>query len=378
MFLASSFSILIIEAILLIISIDAKKVDLENDYLAYRTSVAKSEVFYRFTEKGRDEILSVYARNIIYLTLIIVLFVSFVVIICFHFVVGRHILFFIKNNEDNKVNNSVTLFKDSYEIPNSELGLLMKSRDDMISNLQSYHENSFNLSKLSSLGEMAGGIAHEINNPLAIISGNTMVIRKMIEKDMINIEKVNHAISNVDKTVRRISEIISGLRNISRDASEEEKSKFKLVEILNDIIPIFLEKFKSQGVEIRLNYGEGIEELEVDVMRIQLSQVIINLISNAYYEVLTREEKWIEISIHTLGENLLIKTIDSGSGIPIEIQNKVFEPFFTTKVIGEGTGLGLSVSSSIIRRHKGSLYIDNDHPHTCFVISLPLDIDKFS
>ncbi len=233
--------------------------------------------------------------------------------------------------------------------------------------------------KLSSLGEMAGGIAHEINNPLAVISATMTTIRKMIAKNMEKTELFSEALRDIDETVVRITKIVSGLRNVSRDdASNDNFDNCSVEEVINDVLPLCSEKLKNHEIDLEVAVEESLTDLKVDMMRVQLSQVLLNLITNAYDEITVKdlEDKWIKIEATLSNKNYIIKVSDSGNGIPDDIQEKMFQPFFTTKDIGKGTGLGLSLSYSIIKKHKGRFYVDNSVSNTCFVIELPVEQDK--
>jgi C4-dicarboxylate-specific signal transduction histidine kinase len=111
---------------------------------------------------------------------------------------------------------------------------------------------------------------------------------------------------------------------------------------------------------------------------VQLQQVLVNLLNNAYYEVKKLEEQWIRVEIEHTQENVYIKVIDSGKGIPPEVAKKIMSPFYTTKPVGEGTGLGLSISKGVLETFDGDLFLDMDHKNTCFVIKLKQDINSES
>jgi C4-dicarboxylate-specific signal transduction histidine kinase len=104
---------------------------------------------------------------------------------------------------------------------------------------------------------------------------------------------------------------------------------------------------------------------------VQISQVLLNLISNACDAIAERDEKWIRIGAERKNGLVSIYVMDSGTGIPETVREKMFQPFFTTKEIGKGTGLGLSISTGILDAHNGSLSIDSTKPNTCFVVQLP-------
>jgi len=224
--------------------------------------------------------------------------------------------------------------------------------------------------ELASLGEMAGGIAHEINNPLTIIKSSTKVLKLMVEKDKYEKDFFKEYLGMIDNTVDRIATIISGLRNLSRSSEDDKRVQCNLASVLNDVLGVALARFATHGIEFRKNYNEEDLTVSFNTNRIQLSQVMVNLLNNAYDAVMSYQEKWIEIAIDKNFEKdwLKITITDSGKGIPIEVRDKIFNPFFTTKEIGKGTGIGLSISKSIIEKGGGKFYYDENTKNTAFVI----------
>ncbi len=99
-----------------------------------------------------------------------------------------------------------------------------------------------------------------------------------------------------------------------------------------------------------------------------MEQVMVNLINNAIDAVKSQPEKWVKTKIYEEGDTLVMRVMDSGPGIPMELQSKLFDPFFTTKKVGEGTGLGLSIAKGILDEHHATIGVVNDSPHTCFEI----------
>ncbi len=258
------------------------------------------------------------------------------------------------------------------ELGGDEIGQLGKSFNEMFEEINGLREASYHNEKMASLGEMAGGIAHEINNPITIIAASAHIVKKMISRGMIDNDKILKQIEDIEKTVFRISKIINGLRNVSRDATNEEFAECLLLDILTDTLSITSEKFKAHGIKINVNLDDPIFKTKFSCLRVQLSQVLFNLFGNSFDAIEGREDAWIEIQASVTDDMLVIRCTDSGHGIPKEIQSKIFQPFFTTKEIGKGTGLGLSLSNAIIQRHGGIFTIDNECENTCFVIKLPL------
>jgi len=225
-------------------------------------------------------------------------------------------------------------------------------------------------SKLSTIGEMAAGIAHELNNPLAIISTKVQLLNKLIEKGKLEKVKIEGELSDVKDTCDRISKIILGLKAISRDGSLDPKTNVNISEVFSDSLNLCQERFKINSIDFRADTKKS-EDSYVLGRGGQLSQVVLNLLNNAFDAVQNVDEKLIELSSSLNEDKLLIEIQDSGEGIDLELREKILQPFFTTKDPGKGTGLGLSISRRIIEDHGGKLYL-KDQKKTCFVIELPL------
>jgi len=223
--------------------------------------------------------------------------------------------------------------------------------------------------KMSSLGEMAGGVAHEINNPLAMINGHiTQLLREMETGQPIS-EKGIEKGKKIQDTVARISKIVSALRTFSKEAENDPFQANKMTNIVNDLLFFCSENLKINNVDIRIS---GNQNFDLECRPTQIAQVLVNLINNSFDAVKGLPEKWIEVNAEVKGEKARITVTDSGHGIRKDIVDKIMQPFFTTKEIGKGTGLGLSVSKGIIETHGGSLRLDRSCPNTRFVIALPL------
>jgi nitrogen-specific signal transduction histidine kinase len=227
-------------------------------------------------------------------------------------------------------------------------------------------------SKMASLGEMASGIAHEINNPLAIIKTSAAHMGSLVKRQDYSQDKFIKNIERINLTVDRISKIVKGLRFFSTTMQDNHFKMDSVANLLDDTLSLCSEKFKINGVELKIKTPENFKEIQIECRAVEISQVLLNLMNNSFDAILNLPERWIEIEIRPEAQSMIFSITDSGSGISKEHVNKVLTPFFTTKVAGKGTGLGLSISQKIIYSHAGKLWIDNKCPHTRFVFEIPI------
>lgn len=238
------------------------------------------------------------------------------------------------------------------------------------------HSQLMQAGKMASLGEMAGGIAHEINSPLAIIKGSCAMMEELATAEKLDRVLLKQMVMTIESTTDRIAKIVHGLRVFSRDGSNEPFEKVTVRQLMDNTLILCKTRFKSQMIELICD--EYSPTLSFDGRMIELSQVLLNLLNNASDAIEREPRKWIRISFQELGKFLEIRVIDCGKGIPEHHRKKLFQPFFTTKEFGKGTGLGLSLSMRIIKNHGGELKVDPSSPNTCFVIRLPLRQQKDS
>lgn len=216
-------------------------------------------------------------------------------------------------------------------------------------------------SKLASLGEMSAAIAHEINNPLAIIQGSVELMTRFVNDP----SKLDTKIKTVLKSIDRISKIVNGLRKFSRSSDGYSYQKNSLSEIVREAVSLVSVKSQRFSTEIQCDFSA---EAAIYCDMVEIEQVVVNLISNGIDAVKTHSERWVRVEIGEEGPFVILKVIDSGSGIPEKNRDKLFEPFFTTKPVGEGTGLGLSISKGILDDHSATIVLDVNSPNTAFVI----------
>ncbi len=230
-------------------------------------------------------------------------------------------------------------------------------------------------SKLASIGELAAGVAHEINNPLAIIFTENQVIRDLTEDEQ-NLDRqfkdeLVQSLSRVDAQVERCSHITQNLLRFSQSMAETSQV-VDLNRALKDVVGLLEKRANTVGVQISLDFQENLPPLRTDPF--ELEQVFLNLINNAIDAHDGRPYGIIHIAtrLDSTGKGLVATVVDTGSGIASEVLERLFDPFFTTKPVGKGTGLGLSISYSIVRKMGGDISVRSEVGEgTSFTVLFP-------
>ena len=221
--------------------------------------------------------------------------------------------------------------------------------------------------KLAAIGELAGGVAHEVNNPLQIILSRVQLMRIQHHSG----EKITAGLALIENNVKRISKIIRALLGFSRHNSEaEEWGKYDLVAALQQACALVKHQLDSRMIDVDIDFEDQMPEMTGNVG--ELEQVFINLILNAQNAM--SQGGHLHISAHREGEGVEIKFADTGTGIAAEHLDRIFEPFFTTRADEGGTGLGLAVSYRIIEMLEGTMTVESTQGKgTTFIIRLPPD-----
>lgn len=234
---------------------------------------------------------------------------------------------------------------------------------DTLVHTQNERDNAQNMvlqdNKLASIGQMAAGIGHEINNPLNNILSYSTLISRTIAKNAADIDtktllNLQNDIDSLRNETLRASDIIKGILNFARQMPPQLES-FSVKRWLEKSISLVQQMAKSKHIVINLNYN-GDEVFEGD--QAQLQQVVINLLLNSIQA--SNDDATINVDIECSDEQLKVTIQDQGCGISDDVLNNIYDPFFTTKAEGEGTGLGLSISLGIIESHQGNLSIKNN------------------
>jgi len=222
--------------------------------------------------------------------------------------------------------------------------------------------------KMAAIGMLAGGIAHEINNPL----GGILAFTQLLIRDCTENVAMKGDLEEIERAAVRCKKIVSDLLDFSRLSKPKDRQWLDVNPLLEKLFPFLKMEFKSWNIDL-------VTELNTTVPKVfgsanQLQQVFLNLITNACHAMNKGGVLTVKTELVQNGRFVAVHVIDTGVGIPKENIAKIFDPFFTTKDPGKGTGLGLSVSYRIIKEHKGSIGVDSQVGQgTTFSVMLPAE-----
>jgi histidine kinase len=238
-------------------------------------------------------------------------------------------------------------------------------------------------SKMATLGEMATGVAHELNQPLSVIKmASGFFLKKLESGEPIDEEILRTLAEETGSHIQRATRIINHMREFGRKSSLD-KERVNINEVLHKSLEIFSQQLKVRGITVSLRLETDLPDILTDSGR--LEQVFINLLLNARDAIEEKEQMHVygqsaetpiqkQIELRSRSENgaVVVEVEDTGPGIPEAVREKIFEPFFTTKEVGEGTGLGLSISYGIIKDCGGTIQaVDGGSGGACFVMRFP-------
>lgn len=230
--------------------------------------------------------------------------------------------------------------------------------------IQIQNDVMIKMAKLALIGEMAPGIAHEINNPVAVIIGRAEILLAQLNEGELNPALLTKSISKMNEMAGRIAHIVTAMRKVARAAQVSEIENLLFNQILEDVLTLCLEKLRKSLIEI--DTSEVDLGLKVVANYSNVTFVLMSLIFNCIDELMARPEDnrkiWISSEVSEL--NVIIKVRDSGPGISPENMDKIFEPYFSTKP--QGKGLGLTFSKQLMEEMGATLELCQDSPETCF------------
>lgn len=229
--------------------------------------------------------------------------------------------------------------------------------------------------RLSAIGLMAGSIAHEINNPLAIIHASASDLLELADAQSVSLDTLQAAGARIKKTADRIARIVNSLRQISREGTADPFQRASVADIVRQALDLCSERFRVNS--IRLDLSPVDPTLFICCREVQIAQVLLNLLQNAFDAAADLpSDRWVHLGVSAQNHSVVFSVSDNGPGVPPEIKSRIMEPFFTTKPVGKGTGLGLSLSRTIVEEHGGQLKLDDSSTNTTFSFSIPLLMEE--
>ncbi len=299
-----------------------------------------------------------------------------------------------------------SLIAVSEELTNRNTVLLKEKEEQkiLISKLEEAHNQLLQSEKMASIGQLAAGVAHEINNPIGYVSSNITTLRNYIDdlfilitdytalehefpvttahhfrnlREKLDIEYLKQDIkaifSESTEGIVKVKKIVQDLKDFSRIDGSDNWTQSDIHQGIDSALNIAANEIKYSAQVIK-EYGD-IDYVECILS--QLNQVFLNLIINATHAFEKNKTGNIFIKTAQIGQTVYIEIKDNGCGIPPENLTKIFDPFFTTKPVGVGTGLGLSISYGIIKKHGGNITVTSTPKEgTCFKIELPIHHEK--
>src|SRR5437660_3308655 len=260
---------------------------------------------------------------------------------------------------------NVRTIQVTYSTPQLDEEVLCVIRD--VTDQKMLQEQLIQSEKMSAIGQLVSGVAHELNNPLAGISAFAQLLlsEKRFPPDQRTAAEMIYA------EARRASRIVQNLLTFARQ-HKPERSPTSVNQVLDDTLELRGYELRVRGIDVQRDYDDQSPETLADAH--QLQQVFLNLITNAEQAMERAERDQQRLTVRTRQAGTLIRTEieDTGPGIPPNLLERIFNPFFTTKPTGSGTGLGLSISLGIVREHEGRIWAENAAQGARFVIELPI------
>ncbi len=260
----------------------------------------------------------------------------------------------------------------TYSTPQRDEEVLCLIRD--VTDQKMLQEQLIQSEKMSAIGQLVSGVAHELNNPLAGISAFAQLL--LAEKRFPPDQRT--AAETIYSEARRASRIVQNLLTFARQ-HKAEKGPAAINQVLDDTLELRGYELRVRGIDVRREYDEALPDTMGDAH--QLQQVFLNLITNAEQAMERAEGRHHRLTVRTRrsGDAIRIEIEDTGSGVPPNLLERIFNPFFTTKPTGHGTGLGLSISLGIVREHEGRIWAENAAQGGArFVVELPVIVPRAS
>ena len=262
------------------------------------------------------------------------------------------------------------LWRKEGELCRSGILLDTTARHELAMDLESKRYQVLQASKMTALGEMASGVAHEINNPLAVVHGYSSRLLSWVEKGKVDQGKLKEILGRIYRTSAKIAGIVKGLQSFARDASGDEIAQVYVKDIVDEILTFVSQRFNDSQISLEVDVKD--KNLQIDCRETEISQVLLSVVNNAYDAARKASVRWVKLEAYQKQGMVEIAITDSGEGVPYNVKQRLFDPFFTTKEVGQGMGLSLSIALGTARKYGGELFLDDTSRNTRFVFQIPL------
>ena len=228
--------------------------------------------------------------------------------------------------------------------------------------------------RIEALAHMAGGLAHEISNPLGIIHARASDLAELLENGQtLEPALIASTCASIVKTSDRAIRILSGLRMFARDGHTDPLGPASVATIVAEAVELVQQRYATHGIALTVTQPD--EPLWITCREVQIGQILLNLLNNAFDAISSlpatdADRRWVRLAVSATSDGVTIDVVDGGPGVPVDHRAHLMKPFFTTKPVGAGIGIGLSLSQAIAHDHGGSLQLHADAP-TCFRLTLP-------
>lgn len=220
--------------------------------------------------------------------------------------------------------------------------------------------------KMAAIGMLAGGVAHEINNPL----GGVLAFAQLVMRDLPSDHAVQPDLKEIEEAALRCKRIVQDLLDFSRQNKEDVMGPVSINDVMQKLFPLIQVQARTSHIEMIYNFAKELPSIRGSFHRLQ--QVFLNLVTNAFHAMPQGGKLTVKTYDDKIKKEVVAEVIDTGVGINPDYMDKIFDPYFTTKKQGEGTGLGLSITYGIVRDHGGNIEVKNNRDRgVTFTLSFP-------
>lgn len=370
-----------VELLVLVASIQTKEIELQEIRTQIESEIRSSGIeLQTLNEKDIQKRIHIFVRNVTFLILIIILGVVAGMAASYHFIVGRHINLLVEVNRGTTAGQMVHISEN--QIPDNEIGEVMKGRESILKELLEFQTNLekklkssedqlIKSAKLGMVGEVASSVAHDLRNPLSVVSGYSEYLKELVEAEQPNLIEIKDCAKKIELATERVDLLMNRMNEFNHQKGSVKKN-ISLYEPISNALLFLESKLNKFSVKVEVKDRASMENQLIFADLAKIEQVFANLISNAADALKEASNKKIVILTSEMENSYMIQVQDFGSGIKKENIESIFDAFYTTKKVGEGTGFGLSIVKTILEEHQGDISVDSEvNVGTTFTIRLP-------